>query len=209
MRRPRRKDQGGGEDPPYEGSSRDHKAGGKSQNKTREVFPIHTKIPPQYIFVSRKNEIKISGKTQSWLTPAPSLRLEGPSKPSALAARSEWREEHGQKKKEKLGKCIPFSAALPLSSALPLPLFFFHFLFLFLFFFLFFPPCGLFIGDYHDKNFCAKEYPPQPGHHIKISNIGKPKPTEERGTMFEWLCIFCLFSYKFTSPNPPTDQTLF
>ncbi len=89
MRRPRRKDQGGGEDPPYEGSSRDHKAGGKSQNKTREVFPIHTKIPPQYIFVSRKNEIKISGKTQSWLTPAPSLRLEGPSKPSALAARSE------------------------------------------------------------------------------------------------------------------------
>jgi hypothetical protein len=52
-------------------------------------------------------------------------------------------------------------------------------------------------------------YPPQPGPNIKISNIGKPKPSEERGTMFEWLCIICLFSCKFASPNQSTDQTLF
>ncbi len=42
-----------------------------------------------------------------------------------------------------------------------------------------------------------------PGHNIIISNIGKPKPTEERGTMFEWICIIL----SFCIPNQSTDQT--
>ncbi len=62
MRRPRRRDQGG-KDPPYEETSRDHRAGGEAQNKTREVFPIPTHTPSQYIFNAIQNTMNNNGKT--------------------------------------------------------------------------------------------------------------------------------------------------
>ncbi len=91
----------------------------------------------------------------------------------------------GRLKDTQLSKEVPFSVSflflLSFSVSLPLP----HFLSK--------SDCntvpntcnGRLPGGAPVRNFSAKEHPPQPGHHIKISNIGKPKPTEERGTMCE------------------------
>ncbi len=55
---------GGGEDPPYEDISRDHRAGGEAQNKTREVSQSPPKSPPRYHFVANKTK-KDAGISQS------------------------------------------------------------------------------------------------------------------------------------------------
>ncbi len=96
----RRRDQGG-EDPPCEGSGRDHRAGGEAQNKNKGGIPNpHPNTNPvQFRFKTKQNEEQ--WKATVFVILGALSSLGGPVGPSARAAKSERRKGARAEKEKK------------------------------------------------------------------------------------------------------------